>query len=79
MHEPLTSYKFYYDGIADVKVIASNLALNVSIGNRFEIPNKICVTLCAIRPIPEILTFEANGSIKRVVLMHFVTYRYLDT
>jgi len=36
----LTSYKFYWGGIADFKVLASNLALNVSIGNHFEIPNK---------------------------------------
>jgi len=36
----LTSYKFYWGGIADFKVLTSNLALNVSIGNRFEIPNK---------------------------------------
>jgi len=36
----ITSYKFYWGGIADFKVLASNLALNVSIGNRFEIPNK---------------------------------------
>jgi len=35
-----TSYKFYWGGIADFKVLASNLALNVSTGNRFEIPNK---------------------------------------
>ena len=40
MHEPLTSYKFYWGGIADFKVLASNIALNVSTGNRFEIPNK---------------------------------------
>jgi len=36
----LTSYKFYWGGIADFKVRASNLALNVSTGYRFEIPNK---------------------------------------
>jgi len=35
-----TSYKFYWGEIADFKVLASNLALNVSTGNRFEIPNK---------------------------------------
>jgi len=40
MHIPPTSYKFYWGGIADFKVLSSNLALNVSIGNRFEIPNK---------------------------------------
>jgi len=36
----LTSYKFYWGGIADFKELASILVLNVSIGNRFEIPNK---------------------------------------
>jgi len=36
----VTSYKFYWGGIADFKVLTSKLALNVSIGNRFEIPNK---------------------------------------
>ncbi len=36
----ITSYKFYWGGIADFKGLVSNLALNVSIGNRFEIPNK---------------------------------------
>jgi len=35
-----TSYKFYWGGIADCKVLASNLALIVPTGNRFEIPNK---------------------------------------
>ncbi len=39
-HQLLTSYKFYWGEIADSKVLASNLALNVSTGNRFEIPNK---------------------------------------
>jgi len=38
--QQVTSYKFYWGGIADFKVLASNLALNVSIRNRFEIPNK---------------------------------------
>ncbi len=36
----ITSYKFYWGGIADYKGLATNLALNVSTGNRFEIPNK---------------------------------------
>jgi len=35
-----TSYKFYWGGIADCKEFSSNLVLNVSTGNRFEIPNK---------------------------------------
>ncbi len=35
-----TSYKFYWGGIADCKVLASNLAPNISTGNRFVIPNK---------------------------------------
>ncbi len=35
-----TSYKFYWGGIADFKVFASNLALNVSTGKCFKIPNK---------------------------------------
>jgi hypothetical protein len=35
-----TSYKFYWGGIADFKVLAFNLALNVPTGNRSEIPNK---------------------------------------
>jgi len=37
---PITSYKFYWGGIADFKVLASNLALNVPTRNCFEIPNK---------------------------------------
>jgi len=36
----LTSYKFYWGGIADFKELASNLALNVATGKCFEIPNK---------------------------------------
>ena len=36
----VTSYNFYWGGIADFKELASNLTLNVSTGNRFEIPNK---------------------------------------
>jgi len=36
----VTSYKFYWGGIVDLKALASNLALNVSTGNRFEIPIK---------------------------------------
>jgi hypothetical protein len=36
----LTSYKFYWGEIADCKVLASNLARNVSTRNRFKIPNK---------------------------------------
>jgi len=36
----LTSYKFYWGGIADCKVLASNLALNISTRKCFEIPNK---------------------------------------
>jgi hypothetical protein len=36
----LTSYKFYWGGIAEFKVLASNLALNVTTRNRFGIPNK---------------------------------------
>jgi len=35
-----TSYKFYWGGIADFKVLASNLALNVSTRKCFGIPNK---------------------------------------
>ena len=42
----LTSYKFYWGGIADFKVLAFNLALNVSIGNRFELPNKTYMCRC---------------------------------
>ncbi len=38
--QPPTSYKFYWGGIADFKVLASNLALNGATGNRFGIPNK---------------------------------------
>ena len=36
----LTSYKFYWGGIADFKGLATNLVLNVSTRNRFKIPNK---------------------------------------
>ena len=35
-----TSYKFYWGGIADFKVLVSNLALNVATRKYFEIPNK---------------------------------------
>ncbi len=38
--QPLTSYKFYWGGIADFKGFASNLVLNVSTGKYFGIPNK---------------------------------------
>jgi len=44
--QQLTSYKFYWGGIADFKGLASNLALNVSTGNRFEDPQQnLYVTL----------------------------------
>jgi len=36
----ITSYKFYWGGIVYFKVLASNLALNVTTRNRFLIPNK---------------------------------------
>lgn len=35
-----TSFKFYWGVTADFKGLASNLALNASIGNRIELPNK---------------------------------------
>jgi hypothetical protein len=38
--QPLTSYKFYWGGIADFKVLVSNLALNVLIRMCSKIPNK---------------------------------------
>ncbi len=38
--QPLTSYKFYWGGIVDFKVLVSNIALNVSTGKCIEIPNK---------------------------------------
>lgn len=38
---PTTSYKFYWGGIADFKVLASILALNVWTGKCFEIPTKL--------------------------------------
>jgi len=37
--QQLTSYKFYWGGIADFKVLTSNLALNVSTRKCFELPN----------------------------------------
>jgi hypothetical protein len=33
--QPVTSYKFYWGGITDFKVLASNLALNVPTGKCF--------------------------------------------
>lgn len=35
-----TSYKFYWGGSADFKVLASNQVLSISTGKCFELPNK---------------------------------------
>jgi hypothetical protein len=41
-----TSYKFYWGGVADFKVVASIIALNVPTRNRFNSPTKlICVVV----------------------------------
>lgn len=39
--QPITSYKFYWGGIADFKVLASNLDLNVSTGRVSKFPTKL--------------------------------------